>query len=796
MATEAGRSIEQTIHLSAEPASQQAVFAIEGMTCASCAMRVEKGLKKVPGVADAQVNLATEKATITYDPGQAALEQMMQKVDAIGYKAIPLAQPTTSSAESDVVMAEKTIQATDGSLLTTSAPEDERQLRKQAELKHKRALLITGIMFTLPILILSMFFMDRFPGENILLLVLTTPVWAIVGGEFHRNAWKVLKHGAANMDTLVSAGSTAAYVMSLVATFFPQVVGGVTFYDTAALIITLIYLGKYLEARAKGQTNDAIKKLIGLQPRMAHVIRQGIESDLAIEQVRSGDELVVRPGEKIPVDGQVLSGHSTIDESMITGESIPVEKGEGEMLIGATINQHSLLHIRATKVGADTVLANIIRMVEQAQGSKAPIQRLADKISSIFVPIILIIAVLTFIVWTLIGNLVGLSASEQMSHMVSTNPWITALVAAVAVLVVACPCALGLATPTAIMVGTGKGAEKGILIKGGESLERMQAVRAVLLDKTGTITRGKPELTDVIVLSGQRIEDILPLIAEAELGSEHPLASAIVEGARARGLTLNATPQRFTALVGRGVEATIQGHQVLVGTRRLLTERAVPFDALEEAMRNFERQGKTTMLAAIDGIAVGVVAVADTVKVGSAEAIKQLQNQGIQVWMITGDNRHTAEAIARQVNIAPEHVLAEVHPEDKSNQVRQLQEQGLAVAFAGDGINDAPALVQADAGIAMGTGTDIAIEAADITLVKGNLKSIATAFMLSRATMRIIKQNLFWAFAYNIILVPTAILSPLIPFLKEQAPIFAAAAMALSSVTVITNSLRLRSFGR
>lgn len=796
MATEAGRSIEQTIHSSTEPTSQQANFAIEGMTCASCAMRVEKGLKKVPGVVDAQVNLATEKATVTYDPGQVAPEQMMQKVDAIGYKAIPLAQPTTSSAESEAAVAEKTIQTTDSPLLTASSPEDERQLRKQAELKHKRALLITGIAFTLPILILSMFFMDRFPGENILLLVLTTPVWAIVGGEFHRNAWKVLKHGAANMDTLVSAGSTAAYLMSLVATFLPQVVGGVTFYDTAALIITLIYLGKYLEARAKGQTNDAIKKLIGLQPRMAHVIRQGIERDLGIEQVRSGDELVVRPGEKIPVDGQVLSGHSTIDESMITGESMPVEKGEGEMLIGATINQHSLLHIRATKVGADTVLANIIRMVEQAQGSKAPIQRLADKISSIFVPIILIIAVLTLIAWTLIGNLVGLSASEQMSHMVSTNPWITALVAAVAVLVVACPCALGLATPTAIMVGTGKGAEKGILIKGGESLERMQAVRAVLLDKTGTITRGKPELTDVIVLSGQRIEDILPLIAEAELGSEHPLASAIVEGARARGLTLEATPQRFTALIGRGVEATIQGHQVLVGTRRLLTERAIPFDALEEVMSNFEQQGKTTMLAAIDGIAVGVVAVADTVKVGSAEAIKQLQDQGIQVWMITGDNRHTAEAIARQVNIAPEHVLAEVHPEDKSNQVRRLQEQGLVVAFAGDGINDAPALVQADAGIAMGTGTDIAIEAADITLVKGNLKSIATAFVLSRATMRIIKQNLFWAFAYNVILVPTAILSPLIPFLKEQAPIFAAAAMALSSVTVITNSLRLRSFGR
>lgn len=800
MATDAGHSIEQTIDIPTEATEQHAVFAIEGMTCASCAMRIEKGLKKVPGVADAQVNLATEKASVTYATGLAAPEQMVQKVDALGYKAIlldhPLPAPPVSVA-SAMDSVESLPATSDSSLHTAATQEDERQQRKQAELKRKQVLLLLGIAFSLPILILSMFFMDRFPGENILLLVLTTPVWAIVGGEFHRSAWKTLRHRAATMDTLVSAGSTAAYLMSVVATFLPQIVGGVTFYDTAALIITLIYLGKYLELRARGQTNDAIKKLINLQPRLAHVIRQGQESDLPIEQVRTGDELLVRPGEKIPVDGLMLSGHSTIDESMITGESIPVEKSEGEGLIGATINQHGLLHMRATRVGADTVLSNIIRMVEQAQGSKAPIQRLADKIAGIFVPVVLIIAALTFIAWALIGNLVvGIQAAHPstMSQMASSNPWITALVAAVAVLVVACPCALGLATPTAIMVGTGKGAEKGILIKGGESLERIQAVRAVLLDKTGTITAGKPTLTDIIVLPGESIDAILPLIAAAELGSEHPLAGAIVEGAKARGLTLNATPQHFTAQVGRGVEATIQGHQVLVGTRQLLSERAVSFDALEESMNKLEREGKTTMLASIDSRAVGIVAVADTVKVGSAEAIKQLQEQGIQVWMITGDNRHTAEAIARQVNIIPEHILAEVRPEDKGQQIKHLQEQGIVVAFAGDGINDAVALVQADAGIAMGTGTDIAIEAADITLVKGNLKSIATALALSRATMRIIKQNLFWAFAYNVILIPAAILSPIIPFLKEQAPIFAAAAMALSSVTVISNSLRLRRF--
>jgi len=765
-------------------------FDLEGMTCASCAMRIEKGLKKVPGVLDASVNLATEQASVTYDPIRTGIEQMVQKVETVGYKAIPQApapQKTVQERE------ESAVAGATAAPLSSAFREDEQSRRKQAEITRKRNLLVLGIVLTLPVVILSMFFMNRFPGENLLLLVLTTPVWALVGWEFHRGAIKTLRHGSANMDTLISVGSTAAYVMSVVATFFPQIVGGVTFYDTTALIVTLIFLGKYLEARARGQTNEAIKKLIGLQARTAHVLRTGQEVELPIEQVQVGDELVVRPGEKIPVDGVVLSGLSAIDESMITGESIPVEKTMGESLIGATINQRGLLHMRATKVGADTVLASIIRMVEQAQGSKAPIQRLADTIAGIFVPVVLVIAALTFVGWAIAGNITGTSAAGMAA---GSQPWIVAIVAAVAVLVVACPCALGLATPTAIMVGTGKGAEQGILIKGGESLERIQAVRAVLFDKTGTITKGKPELTHVITVGDKQADDLLHLVAAAEQGSEHPLAEAVVEGARARGLVLGTSPEHFTSITGRGLEATVEGHAVLIGTRRLLRERALAYDVLEEQLAALEQAGKTTMLVAIDGEVAGLVAVADTVKEGSREAVKQLQAQGLSVWMITGDNRRAAQAIAAQVGIPAEHVLAEVLPEDKANQVKRLQEQGLVVAFAGDGINDAPALVQADAGIAMGTGTDIAMEASDITLVKGNLKSVVTALALSWATMRTIRQNLFWAFAYNVILIPTAILSPLIPFLRENAPIFAAAAMALSSVTVVSNSLRLRRFGR
>jgi Cu+-exporting ATPase len=787
MASEIKHPIEENVTVSqnkTEPMQGiRTVLDLEGMTCASCAMRIEKGLKKVPGVIDANVNLATEKASVMYDPTQTNLEQMVQKVEAVGYRATPEVSTKRQRAE----------ETTSGAITERSSmpivsylQEDELSKRRQAEIIRKRNLLILGIVLTVPIVILSMFFMNRFPGEDYLLLILTTPVWAVVGWEFHRGAINSLRHGSANMDTLVSLGSTAAYILSVLATFFPQVIGNVTFYDTTALIITLIFLGKYLEARAKGQTNEAIKKLIGLQARSAHVVRDGQEVEIPIGQVKVGDELLVRPGEKIPVDGTVLSGISSVDESMITGESIPIEKVEGEPLIGATINQRGLLRMRATKVGADTVLAHIIRMVEQAQGSKAPIQRLADTISSIFVPVVLVIAGLTFIGWAIIGHV----------NSTTSTPWIVAIIAAVTVLVVACPCALGLATPTAIMVGTGKGAEQGILIKGGESLERIQAVHAILLDKTGTITRGKPKLTDVISLSDVQPDDLLRLVAEAEQGSEHPLAAAIVEGARARGLVLRAVPVHVTSITGRGLEATVEEHALLIGNSRLLSERSIVFNPVEERLIALEQQGKTAMIVVIDNNVAGLVGVADTVKFGSEEAIKQLHAQGLAVWMITGDNRRAAQAVAAQVGIPAGHVLAEVLPEDKANQVKRLQEQGLIVAFAGDGINDAPALVQADAGIAMGTGTDIAMEASDITLVKGNLKSVATALALSRTTMRTIKQNLFWAFAYNVVLIPIAILSPLIPFLQENAPIFAAAAMALSSVTVVSNSLRLRRFGR
>ncbi|HEY6410952.1 MAG TPA: heavy metal translocating P-type ATPase, partial [Ktedonobacteraceae bacterium] len=473
------------------------------------------------------------------------------------------------------------------------------------------------------------------------------------------------------------------------------------------------------------------------------------------------------------------------------------------ILIGATINQNGMLHMRATKVGADTMLAHIIRMVEQAQGSKAPIQRLADSVSSIFVPVVLVIAALTFIAWAIVVHLdptIGMYGSQITGMYTGPNlPWVTAIVAAVAVLVVACPCALGLATPTAIMVGTGKGAELGILIKGGESLERIQAVDAVLLDKTGTITRGKPELTDVITQPGVEEDELLRLVAEAEGGSEHPLAGAIVQGAKVRGLELTHMPDVLRAFAGRGLQASVEGHSVLIGTRRLFDERGIEVSGAQEQFDRLEQEGKTVMVVAIDGVFAGLVAVADTVKVGSAEAITTLRKQGLTVWMITGDNARTAQAIAAQVGIPAEQVLAEVLPEDKVKQVKRLQAgdpggRGLVVAFVGDGINDAPALAQADAGIAMGTGTDIAMESADITLVKGNLRSVATALKLSRATMGTIKQNLFWAFFYNVILIPVAILSPLIPFLREQAPIFAAAAMALSSVTVVGNSLRLRRF--
>jgi Cu+-exporting ATPase len=602
------------------------------------------------------------------------------------------------------------------------------------------------------------------------------------------------------MDVLVSLGSTAAFLMSIVATIWPSVVGQTTFYDTTALIVTLIYLGKYLEARAKGQTSEAIQRLIGLRASVAHVIRDGREVDIPAEQIRVDDVLAVRPGEKIPTDGIVLSGASSVDESLMTGESLPVEKAAGDDLTGATLNQVGALTMRATRVGADTTLASIIRLVERAQGSKAPIQRLADTVAGIFVPAVLVVALLTFIGWTVAGYVFHFAPQAPMGAA-TTNPWIVALVAAIAVLVVACPCALGLATPTAIMVGTGQGAINGVLIRNGESLERLEQVTDLVLDKTGTITRGKPELTTTLLANGAATMGIdateaLRLAASAESPSEHPLARALVTAAQTRGLELDPA-LGFSAIPGGGVRAVVAEQVILVGTRDLLRARGIPeeeISAFDASAAGVESTGQTVMLLAVKGTLIGALAVADTLKFGSREAIARLEAAGVRVWMTTGDNPRVATAIAAQIGIGSERVVASALPAVKAEQVAQLHSAGRVVAFAGDGVNDAPALAQADVGIAIGAGADVALEAASVTLVKGSLRSIVTARDLSQATMRIIRQNLFWAFAYNVILIPLAIASPAIPWLRETAPIFAAAAMALSSVTVISNSLRLRRF--
>ena len=774
-------------------------LAISGMTCASCVRRVERALGKVPGVTSASVNLATERAALTLDPAAIpAVEALVGAVDRAGYGAQPIA-PELAEEATDL--------------------QAEQQAREVARRGRK---LLVGVTLTIPVMILA-FFGGQFAALPWVLLALTAPVWAYVGWDFHRGAVKALRHGSATMDVLVSLGATAALALSILGTLAPALDGGLLFYDTTAMIITLIYLGKYLEMRARRQASDAIKKLAQLRPETAHAVRGGREQDLSVRQVVVGDELIVRPGERVPVDGFVLSGSSAVDEAMITGESLPVEKAEGAALIGGTVNQTGLLHMRVARVGAQTVLAGIIRLVEQAQGSKAPIQRLADRVSGIFVPTVLAIALLTFLGWWLVG----------------ASFWVHALITSIAVLVVACPCALGLATPIAIMVGAGRGAERGILIKGGESLERIHKVNAVLLDKTGTITRGQPELTKIALTDAadmaQRANDeilvkpgtssfqpaqaglaaqppgaafsrqppsssgalteaeLLRLAAGAERGSEHPLARAILAAAGARGLAIP-SPTAFTAMAGQGLVATVEGHAVVIGNRTLLAAQQVSLEPLEPAREAIEQKGQTALLVAIDGQPAGVLGVADTVKEEAARAVAQLQSNGITVWMLTGDNARTAAAIAQQVGIASRYVLAEVQPAGKAAQVDRLRAEGLVVAFVGDGINDAPALASADVGIALGTGTDIAMAAADITLVKGNLLSVATALRLSKATLRVIKQNLVWAFGYNVLLIPLAIISPVIPWLGANAPMFAAAAMACSSVTVVLNALRLRRF--
>jgi len=651
---------------------------------------------------------------------------------------------------------------------------------------------IVGAALSLPVLVIAMShgkieFLNQ-PWINWLQLVLTTPVVVWCGSQFYRMAWIGLKHFRANMDSLVALGTGTAFLYSIAATiwpgFFTVVQGGEmghmtmvpVYYEAAAVIIVLVLLGKLFEARATGNTSAAIRRLIGLQAKTARVVRAGQELDIPVEQVIVGDTVIVRPGEKIPVDGKVESGDSSIDESMLTGESIPVEKKPGDSVFGATINTTGALTFSATKVGKDTALQQIVRLVQEAQGSKAPIARLADTISGYFTPAVLAIATITFIVWYFAAPV-----DSRLSM---------ALLTFVSVLIIACPCALGLATPTAIMVGTGRGAEHGILIKGGEALETAHKLTAIILDKTGTITAGKPALTDVRALPGVTEPDLVRLAASAERRSEHPLAAAIVEGAKSRGLTL-AEPSTFKAVIGNGIEATVEGRAVLIGKRALLADRGIDTSALDALAGELAAAGKTPMYAAIDGKPAGLIAVADRVKPESKAAIEQMQKMGLRVAMITGDNAKTAAAVASEVGIPPDMVFAEVLPADKAGHVKRLQNQGLVVGMVGDGINDAPALAQADIGLAMGTGTDVAIEASDITLIRGDLSSVPDAIALSRATMRTIKQNLFWAFIYNALGIPIAagVLFPFTGWLLS--PVIASAAMAFSSVSVVLNSLRL-----
>lgn len=721
----------------------KAELKIGGMTCASCAARVERALAGVPGVTKAGVNLATEKATVEYDPGLVTVSALRKAVADTGYTAQEIAGQTDLDRE---------------------------RQEREAEIRRQLNRFIFSAVLSLPLLYYMLGMLFKLPMPDWLMnhwfqFALATPVQFIAGWHFYKGTYHALKGGSANMDVLIAMGTTAAYLYSLAVTL-TGVMGDV-YYEASALIITLITLGKLLEAIAKGRTSEAIKKLMGLQAKTARVVRDGEERDIPVEEVEAGDLVIVRPGEKIPVDGVVKEGLSAVDESMLTGESIPVDKKPGDEVIGATINKQGLLKFEATKVGRDTALAQIIRLVEEAQGSKAPIQRLADQISGYFVPAVIAIAVLTFLGWYL-----------------TTRNFTVALINAVAVLVIACPCALGLATPTAIMVGTGKGAEHGILIKGGEHLENAHKLNAVVLDKTGTITKGEPEVTDVLPAGGISADEALRLGAAVERGSEHPLGVAIVERAKAAGLALP-DPQDFVAIPGHGVRATVAGKAVLLGNKRLMAAEKVDVAPLMADLERLESEGKTAMLLAVDGRAAGIIAVADTVKEHSAEAVRELLQMGIEVYMLTGDNRRTAEAIARQVGIRQ--VLAEVLPEQKSDQIEKLKREGKFVGMVGDGINDAPALATADVGFAIGTGTDVAMEAADVTLMRGDLRGIVAAIKLSRRTMRTIKQNLFWAFAYNTAGIPAAALGYL-------SPVLAGAAMALSSVSVVSNSLRLKGF--
>jgi len=731
---------------------------ITGMTCAACVRNVERAVGRVDGVLDTTVNLATEKARVRYVPGLVSRHDLVAAVEKSGYGVIDL------SAD--------------------DAPEDAEAQARQAEIDRQQRLIAIGTVFTLPLFALSMlrhlmhnigWIAETFPwlmwgGWPFVFGALATPVVALLGRQYIVGAYKSLRNGTANMDVLVAMGSLAAYLYSLGALVAilagrvsPQ--ANAEYFETAAVILTLITVGKFLEARAKGRTSAAIKKLIGLTPKTALVMRNGTEQTVSIEAVVPGDRVIVKPGERIPVDGVVIEGRSAVDEAMLTGESLPVNKTAGSEVIGATINKQGRLVIEATHIGSETALAQIVRLVQQAQGSKAPIQRVADRVSGVFVPIVIALASLTFIGWLIAG--VGFT---------------TALINAVAVLVIACPCALGLATPTAIMVGTGKGAEMGVLFKSSEALESAKRLQTVALDKTGTITKGQPSVTDIIAADGFTEDDVLRLAASVEQASEHPLGEAVVQASQQAGLSLG-NPDGFEAVSGRGVQGMIDGQSVHVGSPRYAQEMGHDTTALDETITSLQRRGRTAVLVGVDGDTAGVLGIADTVKNTSRQAIATLKALGLEVVMITGDNQLTAEAVGEEVGV--DEVLADVLPGDKAEAVKRLQQGGKHVAMVGDGINDAPALAQANVGIAVGTGTDIAMEASDVTLMSGDLQGVARAIKLSRMTMRTIYQNLFWAFIYNILLIPVAMSGYLQPML-------AAAAMAFSSIFVVTNSLRLR----